>query len=379
MKTTFTLGTKELELYRYPKSLQHPSWQAWDATDEYLLTHTESLGLSKDSKIHILNDDFGALACGLNEFSVFWQSDSLVAQKACRQNLSLNNLNQDNTVFLNSLDELPSSVDLVVLKIPKSLTLLEYQLWQIQQHPKPLKVVAGGKVKTVTKSVMTLFERYLNNTKSSLAVKKSRLIFTESEGCSDSNSPNNPFIKTWTLENSDLLIHNHANVFSRNQLDIGGRFLLENLPNADNLSVADLGCGNGVLGLKTLMTSTPSKMHFIDESYMAVASAQKNVEFNLPEQLNKCHFSQSNCLEDIKNERFDLVLCNPPFHQQNAITDHIAWQMFVDSKASLNTGGELRIVANRHLDYHQKLKRLFGGYKVVASNKKFSILSTYKK
>ncbi|WP_440495178.1 methyltransferase, partial [Serratia sarumanii] len=52
--------------------------------------------------------------------------------------------------------------------------------------------------------------------------------------------------------------------------------------------------------------------------------------------------------------------------------------MFCDAKRCLQVGGELRIVGNRHLDYHQKLKRLFGNCTLVASNKKFVILRAVK-
>ena len=75
----------------------------------------------------------------------------------------------------------------------------------------------------------------------------------------------------------------------------------------------------------------------------------------------------------------DIVLCNPPFHQQNAITDHIAWQMFKDAQSLLKKGGQLFVVGNRHLDYPNKLKRLFGNSTTVATNQKFSILSATKR
>jgi 16S rRNA (guanine1207-N2)-methyltransferase len=67
-------------------------------------------------------------------------------------------------------------------------------------------------------------------------------------------------------------------------------------------------------------------------------------------------------------------MCNPPFHQQQAITDHIAWQMFCDAKRVLTNHGRLLVIGNRHLGYHAKLKRLFGNVSVIASNKKFVIL-----
>ena len=75
----------------------------------------------------------------------------------------------------------------------------------------------------------------------------------------------------------------------------------------------------------------------------------------------------------------DLVLCNPPFHQDNAINDDVAWQMFTESKAVLVKGGELWVIGNRHLGYHAKLKHLFGNCEVVASNKKFTLLKSFNR
>ena len=70
----------------------------------------------------------------------------------------------------------------------------------------------------------------------------------------------------------------------------------------------------------------------------------------------------------------DRVLCNPPFHQQQVVSDHIARQMFRDARRVLREGGELWVVGNRHLGYHKTLKRLFGNATLVASNRKFVIL-----
>jgi 16S rRNA G1207 methylase RsmC len=53
--------------------------------------------------------------------------------------------------------------------------------------------------------------------------------------------------------------------------------------------------------------------------------------------------------------------------------------MFNDSRDLLVKSGHLVVVGNRHLDYHIKLKKLFGGAKVLASDKKFVILGTAKR
>jgi len=118
-------------------------------------------------------------------------------------------------------------------------------------------------------------------------------------------------------------------------------------------------------------------IHFVDESYMAVASAESNFNRAFPER--SALFKVTDCLNGITLDSCDLILNNPPFHQQNTIGDFIAWQMFTESKAVLKQGGELWVIGNRHLNYHAKLKRLLGNCSTVASNNKFVILKTVKR
>ena len=99
---------------------------------------------------------------------------------------------------------------------------------------------------------------------------------------------------------------------------------------------------------------------------------------NLPDDIARCEFMVNNSLSGIEPDRFTAILCNPPFHQQHAITDHIAWQMFNDARRSLKYGGELYVVGNRHLDYFRKLKRAFGNCTTIATNNKFVILKATK-
>jgi 16S rRNA (guanine1207-N2)-methyltransferase/23S rRNA (guanine1835-N2)-methyltransferase len=170
---------------------------------------------------------------------------------------------------------------------------------------------------------------------------------------------------------------NLANVFSREQVDVGARLLLKQLPDCNQQQVIDLGCGNGILGIQTLLNNPEAHLTFVDESYMAVESARQNL-MNAQGHTDNASFVVSNCLDEVlmKQRNFaDHILCNPPFHQQNVITDHIAYQMFTDSKKALKPGGQVRIVANRHLDYPHKLNKLFDGHEVLASNSKFSVMA----
>jgi 23S rRNA (guanine1835-N2)-methyltransferase len=385
MNTSLTLLDRNLQLVRYPQDLQHPSWQAWDAADEYLIEYVELHFQDLQShSISIYNDDFGALACWFADTKPLWVSDSYVAKQSCLINLQQNKLPTESVTFYDSVTSVDTPADLVLLKIPKTAALLEQQLIDLQSRVSTsTTVIAAGKATLIQKSTLVLFEKYLGVTTTSLAKKKARLVFCQPTG---SKSHQSPYPTIWFTDKPQFEISNLANVFARQQLDIGARFMLENLPklaSMDNKTVIDLGCGNGVLGLHILNQNKHNKVVFVDESYMAVASARQNLLANLPEKGVQSEFIVDNCLDNFtKRSQFidvDIVLCNPPFHQQNAITDHIAWQMFKDAKSVLKKGGQLFVVGNRHLDYPNKLKRLFGSVTTVATNQKFSILSVTKR
>ncbi|BEO15481.1 ribosomal RNA large subunit methyltransferase G [Serratia marcescens] len=369
------LGTQQLELERYPQQEESTQLQAWEAADEYLLQQLENVDIG-GRPVLIFNDNFGTLACALHAHRPYSVSDSYMSQLATRHNLKLNGLDPEQVTLLDSLAELPAAPAVVLIRVPKALALLEQQLRALRHVvTEDTLIVAGAKARDVHTSTMQLFEKVLGPTRTSLAWKKARLIFCQA---ADIVPPAAAETTDWTLDGTDWLIHNHANVFSRGSLDIGARLFMEHLPRGLNGHIVDLGCGNGVIGLTALAQNPEAQVTFVDESYMAVASSELNVEHNLPQELDRCQFEVNNALAGIERESVQAVLCNPPFHQQHAITDHIAWQMFCDAKRCLQVGGELRIVGNRHLDYHQKLKRLFGNCTLVASNKKFVILRAVK-
>ena len=410
MNTEFIFADRQFSLIRYPEKHQHVSLQAWDSADELIIEHVETLlsdealsidGGENDGPMMIFNDDFGVLGCWFSHLAPYWISDSYISLRSLHENLKANQLL--NTSEVAAKDELQTapvqtltSVQsltfkpekaprLVVLKVPRALALLEQQLIDLQKYVTPdTRIVATGKVKAITKSVLNLFERYIGPTTTSLAKKKSRLVFAtprESLKLSDS-----PYPTRWQCKSTmgaPLTIDNLANAFSRQSLDIGARIMLEHMTVSANDVVVDLGCGNGVLGVNALTLAPDAKVIFVDESYMALESARLNVLNNHPANIAQCEFVASNCLETLLNREHKpavtKILCNPPFHQQNAITDHIAWQMFTDSRDLLIKSGHLVVVGNRHLDYHIKLKKLFGGAKVLASDKKFVILGTAKR
>ncbi|MFK8257798.1 23S rRNA (guanine(1835)-N(2))-methyltransferase RlmG [Erwinia sp. AnSW2-5] len=368
------LSNRMLTLHRFPQMREESPLQAWDAADEYVLQHLGDAPVSGPTLI--FNDTFGALACALAGEGVYSISDSWLNQQATRQNLALNHLDEADVQLIDSISPLPAVPARVLIKVPKTLALLEYQLRALRDVVTPeTQIIAAGKAKDIHTSTLQLFEKVLGPTTTSLARKKARLIFGT---FSAPELKESDVIASWPLDGTPYEIHNHANVFSRGGLDVGARFFLQHLPSDLEGEIADLGCGNGVIGLMALQQNPLAQVHFVDESYMAVASSRMNIEVNSPQDLDRSTFHVNNSLAGYPSDRLHAVLCNPPFHQQSAVTDHIAWQMLRDARRCLQDGGELRIVGNRHLDNYHKMKKLFGNCTTVASNQKFVVLRSVK-
>ena len=388
MISPFIFNDKNLFLERFPLGQVNRSLQAWDAADEYIINYLNSdfddIKLSDSPKnIVIYNDAFGALTCNLSEHNVYCVNDSYISQQGIKLNIEKSSINTNNINYLTSTDELPKNIDLILYKIPKTKSFLIDQLIQINNTFSETTVfIAADRAKEIHSSTLKLFEKYLGATKTSLAVKKARLVFSQIDHKTQTKSP---FPTIWEMpsvqnKEKNFTISNYSNVYSREKLDIGGRYFIENLPLVPTGStVVDLGCGNGVIGLSVLDQQPECKIHFYDESFMAIKSAENNIVANFPNLAENCTFNVNDCLSNVESNSVDIVLCNPPFHQQTATTDHIAWQMFKDSYRVLKKGGELRIIGNRQLAYHIKLQRIFGNEKLIASNDKFVTTAAIKR
>jgi 16S rRNA (guanine1207-N2)-methyltransferase len=368
----------EFELNRLPKRPLE-LLRAWDAADEYLLaTLADDLKPTAATRILIVNDSFGALAVALSAFQPQALSDSYLSQQATRLNWVANGLPEHGVKLINSLEAPQGQFDRVLIKVPKTLALLEDQLIRLHPHWLPsTRVILAGMIKTLPPSVWKLLERLVGPTTTSLARKKARLIFATPDPALV--IPVSPYPVCYQLEGTDHLISNHANVFSRDSLDIGTRFFLQHLPTRPgHCDIIDLGCGNGLLGLMAAEQNPEATIHFVDESFMAVASAKENF-YRAFGQGRKATFRVGDGLTDFEAASADLILCNPPFHQLNTVGDQIANSLFKASRNVLRKGGELWIIGNRHLNYHVNLNRLFGTHTVVAANAKFVILKATAK
>ena len=365
----------ELDLIRQPDQANDPL-QAFDAADEYLLEQLHGQQLAAESRVLVLNDSFGALAASLaGHLSVVSSGDSHLAHLALEKNLARNGKAFDSVPFVPASEHWQGPFDRVLVRVPKTLALLEEQLIRLQGHLAPgAQVIAGAMIKHLPRAAGDLLEKYIGPVQASLAQKKARLLTAT---VAERPVARSPYPTRYQLDAPVLVLLNHANVFCRDGLDIGTRAFLPHLPrDLGNARVADLGCGNGVLGIASALANPMAQYTLVDESYMAVQSAQENWQAALGDR--EVTMLAGDGLAGVEKQSLDVVLCNPPFHQQQVVGDFLAWRMFQQAREALVVGGALYIVGNRHLGYHSKLARLFRGVEQVAATPKFVILKARK-
>lgn len=365
----------QLDLIRQPEQPNEPL-QAFDAADEYLLNYLAEQQPTVQTRVLVLNDSFGALAASLvGKTQVTSSGDSFLAFQGLEKNLLRNDHAFDAVPRVPANQPFTGPFDRVLIRVPKTLALLEEQLIRLQGQLAPgAQVVAAAMIKHLPRAAGDLLERYIGPVHASLAVKKARLLIATAEARVAAVSP---YPTRYQLDTPAIELLNHANVFCREGLDIGTRAFLPHLPkNLGAARVADLGCGNGVLAIASALQNPDAQYTLVDESFMAVQSAAENWHAALGDR--DVIVRAGDGLAEQESQSLDVVLCNPPFHQQQVVGDFLAWRMFQQAREALVVGGALYIVGNRHLGYHSKLARLFRGVEQVAATPKFVILKARK-
>ncbi|WP_329165743.1 methyltransferase [Streptomyces sp. NBC_01717] len=374
------------DLARFPEHPRDP-FRAWDAADEYLLRQLEGIDgaepVDLSGAVVVVGDRWGALTTVLAGHRPVQITDSYLAQRATLANLARNGDDPDTVRLLSARDTPPERIDVLLVRVPKSLALLEDQLHRLAPAVHAGTVVIGtGMVKEIHTSTLKLFERIIGPTRTSLAVKKARLILCSPDPAL-ARTPS-PWPHRYDLPDgvgavSGRTVVNHAGIFCAERLDIGTRFFLNHLPERSGRDrIVDLGCGNGVVGTSAALANPEATVTFIDESYQAVASAEATFRANLGMDAEAA-FLVGDGMADVPPGSVDLVLNNPPFHSHLATTDATARTMFHGARTALRQGGELWVVGNRHLGYHTQLRRTFGNCTTVAGDPKFVVLRAVKR
>jgi len=169
-------------------------------------------------------------------------------------------------------------------------------------------------------------------------------------------------------------------VFAWDRVDAASAMLAAALPNNLSGRVADFGAGWGYLALHVLARSPQvASMDLYEADSRALALAKANLA-EAPDSERKLpvHFHWQDVAAGV-SERFDAIVCNPPFHALGRGDRPDIGRSFIDAAAqALNPGGRLWLVANRHLPYEQALADGFADVTIVAQQGGFKIVQATK-
>ncbi|MCP5061491.1 MAG: methyltransferase [Ignavibacteriae bacterium] len=358
----YSYKNKLYKITRYPTS-ENRSLQAWSAVDEHLLKYLDDINV-ESKKNCIYNDRFGFLSCLLNQHSPTTIVNYRSQEKSCRINLTTNNLKISEEQFVTPLSKLSKPFDIVLIKIPKSIELFKLYLNQLSKSiVEDTIVICGFMTKYFSPQMLEVTKDYFEEVEQSKAWKKSRLIIL---GKKKKNCEAN--ILNTIRVNEKKVLKQYLGVFSAKNIDYATQFLLEHLEvKEDDNIILDLASGNGVIASSLRDIKPKSKIHLLDDSFLAIESSK----INLQDKNTSFHYNDS--LDDFEDDFFDLVVSNPPFHFEYENNIEISIGLFKEVKRCLKENGRFLLVSSKHLNLKTHLIKLFREVKIIAENKKFEI------
>ncbi|MDX1713535.1 MAG: methyltransferase [Halomonas venusta] len=178
-----------------------------------------------------------------------------------------------------------------------------------------------------------------------------------------------------TFEALDLKLVSHPGVFGHGKVDEGTRLMLDSIEASlpkKPLNVLDVGCGDGIIS--AWFAARGHQVTAVDVSAFAVEACRRTLAAN---QLIG-RVLESDVYSALGGEQFDLIVSNPPFHQEREITYGPSARLISEAPNHLSAKGQLVLVANAFLPYPDVLESTFGGFETLADNRRFKVYRASK-
>lgn len=165
----------------------------------------------------------------------------------------------------------------------------------------------------------------------------------------------------YNYKDYNFSFYSDLGVFSKDKIDEGSKLLAETyfLNGNKNISVLDVGCGIGFLGI-TIAKIMNSNVDMIDINDRALHLSKMNNKENKTD----CNIFKSNIYECI-NKKYDCIITNPPIRAGKKVYLTI----INDSFNHLNENGELWFVMRTNHGVKTVIKNLKEKYQVDVLNK----------
>lgn len=179
----------------------------------------------------------------------------------------------------------------------------------------------------------------------------------------------------FSILGNNFEVETEPSLFSKDNLDIGTRILLENVDLNKFHNLLDVGCGWGAIGIVAATRNQTGRVVMTDVDTRAVRLAQSNIS-----RLGLNSRVQVLATDNLRviDQAFDLALSNPPFHEKYGVLLDI----FKQVKDKLSKNGQFYIVVEKTFlnKIPDALNEAFSNSRIEFHDEKngFYILSTRK-
>lgn len=161
-------------------------------------------------------------------------------------------------------------------------------------------------------------------------------------------------------------------IFGWSKLDEGTELLWKTLPaDLSPRSILDLGCGYGWLAVEAGKRWPKAELVATDNNVTALLAAEQNfVRLGL----KKWAITPSDAGDEIE-QKFDLILCNPPFHQGFAWEGDLSLKFLQAAARLLSLDGTAYFVVNSFIPLERKAAPFFPSIKTLENNGRFKVIA----
>ena len=340
-----------------------------------------------DTVVHLNcgNGLIGAVASAAGHAGRVLLTDrNIVSVEAARRTLAANGVTGGEVFLGHGAYALPKDprADCVAIRIPQErLALLQL----LADAFNSLKVgghcyVAGATnegIKTAARTIEKLFgnARVLARDSSHRVISAVK----RSDTPASAEGLDSPFLESGAFNEVDAMLrgkeyklYSRPGVFSWDHIDEATTILADVMQVQAGDSVLDIGCGCGALGIVAASVSGHGRLCMVDADVEAVRSATRSAEAS---GVANYRALTSDVAAAVLDERFDVVVTNPPFHVGKATDLSVPNQFIHDAWEVLVHGGRLFLVANRTLPYEQAMKHRFGNVANLHDGPRFKVLT----
>ena len=379
----------DLDDLRRAPDVEAPELTAVDGADRLVLDEARRAVAGHPDAVAVVGDHHGALTIGavdhLGALRPRVHQDALVGERALAANAARLGLHADSWVQHDLGPELVAGARVVLLQLPRSLDALDEVARLVAAHAHPeVQVVAGGRLKHMSRGMNDVLARSFGEVRASLARQKSRVLHASGPlpgtgTGTGTGGATGAWPRSVAHDDPALTVVAHGAAFAGTSVDIGTRALLDVLPSAlpGARDVVDLGCGTGVLATAVALARPEARVTATDQSAAAVASARATARANGV--AGRVVVVRADAGDSLPDGSADLVLLNPPFHVGAAVHTGLAERLVGAAARLLRPGGELWTVYNSHLGHRPALERLVGPTRQVSRTPKFTVTASTRR